>query len=211
MNNLAAGDFAFIGNGRLNCACGTNSFIGNGAANYIDSNANFSFIGNGGLHSIAFTAHNSFIGAGYYNRIMEGSGGSAIVMGDQNTIGSSLGPGYCRADSSFIGGGGFNCIDTGNTPGSESWFGFIGGGQDNMICAGACHSSIIGGQGNRVLHKWATVSGYNVTTNQDCAFFANNFVAQNMPALFGAPTGTLMYWDLSLGPLPTTGCVVFVA
>lgn len=74
---------------------------------------------------------------------------------------------------------------------------FIGGGQNNTICAGATHSAIVGGQGNCVIHNWATVAGCGVTSVMDCAFHTNNVVAQNMPdSLMGPfPTGTL-YFDI---------------
>ena len=159
--------------------------------------------------------HNSFVGTGSFNPII-GADTSAIVTGSENTIGSTLGPaGYCYATGSFIGGGYQNCIDTGNSAGLDSLFGMIGGGQNNKICAGSCYSSIIGGQNNTVCHKWATVSGYNVTSQADCAFTTNRVVACNTP-LFGgpAPTGMLQFFPATPGlvaaGIPLGACLVFI-
>ena len=143
--------------------------------------------------------------------------------GDGNNIGATASAYY--ATYALIGTGLNNCIDSST---ASSYYSFIGSGQKNTISAGTCYSSILngdnntnsgsysailGGSGNTIGagYQYAAVFGCNVVANTNCAFHANNFVAQNMPPVAGYAPGTLMYWDLSTGPLPSTGCVVFIA
>lgn len=191
--NSCTENYSFIGNGRLNCANGSASFIGNGAINQVDAGTNNSFIGNGARHQIVGGAHNSFVGSGDCNIIQSLSANSVIGGGEQNTIGNAA-VGSLDAQYSFVGGGFGNTIDTGTTPGTESRLNVIGGGLNNLICAGACNSAIIGGEGNIVTHNWATVAGFNVSSQADCAFTTNCVIACNTP-IFGSPVpvGAFMY------------------
>jgi hypothetical protein len=209
VNNYAAGEFSFIGNGTSSIACADYSFIGNGAANSVALGSTFGFIGGGDSNSI-FAGHtHGFIGGGQENIVIGSC--SSVVGGCFNTIGNTTVSSY-PANWGFIGGGSNNSIDTGLIAGTDTPYGFIGGGMDNIICAGTCYSSIIGGQNNKVNHKWATVSGYNVSSQADCAFTTNCVIACNTP-LHGSPvaTGTLQYWPAPAGiGFPVGSCIVLI-
>ena len=104
----------------------------------------------------------------------------------------STAAGSCPASYGFIGGGTQNCIDVTTT--QSTCFGFIGGGSNNVICAGACHSSILGGDSNTVNAACATVIGGS-----------GNTVTHNYAAVFGngissAVAGTMHINNLWLDP-----------
>jgi len=64
------------------------------------------------------------------------------------------------SDSSFVGGGNGNFIDS--TSHAPSTFGIVGGGQQNKICAGTNHSSIFSGYNNCVAGSCSAIlSGAN--------------------------------------------------
>ena len=84
---------------------------------------------------------------------------------------------------------------------------FLGGGQNNKVCAGTCYSSILGGQNNIVQHNWASASGYNITSVMDCAFHANNLVVPNMPVGITGNSKQL-YYMATAGP--GSPCAVYI-
>lgn len=48
------------------------------------------------------------------------------------------------------------------------------------------------GRGNKVTHNFASASGYAVNSVMDCAFHANNFVAQNICVALNALAYSLL-------------------
>jgi hypothetical protein len=76
--------------------------------------------------------------------------------------------GVIFADSSFIGGGDSNCILP--TIAAPSCHNFIGVGLNNLICAGACNSSILNGKNNCVSGNYASIfGGQNNTVTGNCS------------------------------------------
>ncbi len=218
--------YNFIGGGRRhfidNHAAA--NIIGSGDKNLIGTQSGFNIIGSGYYNGISSFACFNAISGGYNNVISQNACFNTVSGGCGNMIGPDLlmvGP-YKHALYNFIGAGRCNCIDATNTAAAS--YGVIGGGQNNKICAGYNHSfigsgygncvmgncsSILGGQGNVVTHNWASASGYNVASNQDCAFHANILVSTNMPPYTGVPSGTLQYFvaPAMLG-LPVGACLV---
>lgn len=142
-STIAGGGLNTIQNGSIQ------STIGGGFGNTVSSNGYWSVIA-GGTHHI-INSQNGFIGGGWDNKILTNSSYSTIAGGlfntiayapdafvgggDDNTIGP-VGLGYYNYYST-IAGGYFNRI-------YES-YGFIGGGEQNLITPYADHAAIGGG------------------------------------------------------------------
>ncbi|MES2702725.1 MAG: hypothetical protein V4649_08810 [Bacteroidota bacterium] len=227
-------DYGFIGGGHQNCietntllpthyatiAGGCNNIICEGAGAAVIAGGIFncangagSFIGGGGLNVVNACA--TVIGGGGQNQVYHANSCFGFIGGGQgNTISSPL-LGSLFSCYSTIAGGWDNHIQAGTAVGSESCFGFIGGGESNVVGAGTCYSSIIGGQGNSVVHNWATVAGWNVTSGADCAFTTNCVIACNTPVYgLGPAPGTLQYFPVTPGliaaGIPVGACLVFI-
>ena len=92
-----------------------------------------------------------------------------------------------------IGGGSFNTV--------SACYSSILGGTNNNISDN--YSAILGGKGNTVSHAYAAAFGCNVSSVVDCAFHANNFVAQNIPS--SAPATARTFY------IHCTGGICYVA
>ncbi len=62
---------------------------------------------------------------------------------------------------------------------------FIGSGADNTVSGN--YGAVLGGLRNSVSHNYSAAFGLGVISVKDCAFHANNFVAQNMAVAPGPP------------------------
>lgn len=140
-----------------------NGFIGGGYNNIMGDTAQWSFIG-GGYRNELYTCDYGFIGGGIdndlgvwnqaqrgfigggQNNVLDDGGYSAIVGGYFNTIGGS-GFGSTR---NFIGGGGYNTIETTGVRNTIVGGGGVSGAEGNKIAGGSDLSFIGTGYGNRI-------------------------------------------------------------
>ena len=111
----------------------------------------------------------SYVGSGILNVIDSNSSNSAIVGGRNNLMGGT------SSTLGFIGGG---CLNTGsaglvaivggcaNQVGGA--YGFIGGGQQNIISDAKTHSTIGGGCGNTASELFTTIAGGKSNTVSNC-------------------------------------------
>jgi hypothetical protein len=103
---------------------------------------------------------------------------SLITGGAGNAIGAGV-PLACSSSFSAIGGGASNCIDATGVVGTN--YAVVGGGQNNLVCAGTNHSSIFSGFNNCVASSCASILGG--TGNSIPAGFANAHIAGSGIAL----------------------------
>ena len=133
-------------------------------------------------------AHCSIIGGGTQNVIRCESPWNFIGGGLNNIIGQLI-PSFVGNSHNVIGGGCDNFIEVGD-------YNVILGGNKNLLIGQ--HNAILGGTGNCDNgFNCVGIYGNGIRANMDCAFFANNFVVQNMPIIAG-PSG-LLYKDPSTG------------
>ncbi len=101
------------------------------------------------------------------------------------------------ADEPNIFGGIYNCMNVGQ-------YNTILGGARNTLTGN--HNAILGGCGNNDAgFNCVGIFGCNVTAVTDCAFHANNYTIQHMPAsCIGAATNQLYY------NVVASGCAVFI-
>ena len=166
-SNTIFGAGSVIGGGGTNTIFSKNSGIFSGSTNCIDTDSDFSFIGGGATNYINCTAINSFIGGGQSNTIEKTATYNSIVGGKENAIAEN------RCFSSVL--GGTNNAVNGN-------YSAILGGSNNTVPSGCCYIGIF---------------GCNVTGVTNCAFHANNFVAQNMPTFASGPSGSFYKTTIS--------------
>jgi hypothetical protein len=174
--NTSTADFTFIGGGKNNVSNSSFSIVGNGTGNTAYSYHNIII---GGIDNKLYGNTNySIIGGGSGNQMLQlqpSNHFSTIINGENNVIGGNIsthsliggGSGNTISGSySFIGGGAFNKTDGGffggydsvvggkNNSLTYSFFGLIGGGQNNNIIGGSgaspYGSSIAGGFNNTI-------------------------------------------------------------
>ncbi len=181
------------------------NFIGGGDFNIISNN----ITGGGCNNSLLY----NFIGGGALNCVNPGANLSSIVGGIQNCIGGT--PNINHANYGFIGGGQQNCIDSNTT--ASAYFGVIGGGFCNLVCAGTRHtgifsglcntnagyySAILGGACNTIsnAYQYAGIFGCNITAKSSCAFHTNCILVPDMPSAIGG-LGTFAHGTLYYDPI----------
>ena len=158
--NGIAGNWTVIGGGQCNDAGEYWGTISGGCRNIIAGplasvpcTSIFAVIGGGGCNLICDSSTYAGIFSGQENMV---SGRCSVIAGGYRNSIASIGHGYCLADLSFIGGGGGNNID--GAP-NFSCYNVIGGGETNFISAPVFHSSILGGEENKVCSHRAAVAG----------------------------------------------------
>jgi hypothetical protein len=153
-NQIRVGCYSFIGGGQCNINFECYTFVGGGFCNC--ATCCFGVVV-GGCCNLA--GRNSFVGAGYVNRVSSET--SAIVGGQNNTMGGAAGGSFIGAGAnnvfgnnahcSFIGAGAYNNA-------AVFSFGFIGAGSFNTSCGG--DGSFIGaGTLNRSCHASCSFVG----------------------------------------------------
>lgn len=231
--NTNSGVYSFIGGGQSNSSISNCSVIAGGRCNNTNSGyygEGINFIGggmcnnvnsdlstvSGGYKNTNDNGRYSFIGGGSSNTISGIYGylqGTVIVGGASNCIT------YGSISSSIVGGSG-NSIQS-DTAGTISTYGFIGGGQGNIICgniygngnisnviAGGstnsvinnCHSSILGGSkniitGNTFNIGHSTISGGYCNSIRCCNSFIGggriNTITGNFSSILGGSGNTV--------------------
>lgn len=113
-----------------------------------------------------------------------GANHNGIYSGCNNIIGIT-GDNYGVEISTIVGGGN-NCIDSGSFTADCTRYSSILAGQNNLVCAGVKHGSILGGSGNTLKHNCAAVFGNGITSVCDGGFHTNFLIACDTPSGYSA-------------------------
>lgn len=192
-NNTIHGSSSNINGGTQNIACGSFNTIGGGFQNRTE---NIYTVVNGGFQNINCASY-SYIGSGCCNIITSGlnsskgstisGGGCNIVSGSYNSIGSGSHNTISGYYTNFLGGGRYNEIKANPSDSNSS---FIGGGGYNCTFSG--YNTVVGGANNCTLNSYDTIAGgYANKTYGPAAFVGGgiqNFAFGNGSVVIGGNT-----------------------
>jgi hypothetical protein len=174
-NQVAAGNYSFIGSGQNNINLAPVSVIVGGVNNYINGSVGSTYqnkvIVGGDSNQISnVTTRNTFVGGGYGNNINGSSEGGLIVGGYQNTL---------SASQTVISGGQGNSV--------SSNFSTISGGQSNVASTNT-HATVVGGQSNTASGQHSIAGGFNnvASGGRSTAFGLTNTASGGGSVAFGS-------------------------
>lgn len=188
LNTISLGDgFNFIGGGYANLlATSTTGVIAGGSSNQIEtcinsailggdqnvcSTSDWSVIGGGFQNGVSSTSSYSFLGGGYQcgvslstYGVVTGGNQNSVILGSTGFVGGGNGNQVLYGGACTIVAGDGNIIQqTGTQQAGRLGYGFIGGGQTNIIQTAGIqtdHSSIVGGELNTIQSEdWSSILG----------------------------------------------------